>query len=259
MIAPVVVLAGVFGLLIGSFLNVVVYRVPAGRSIVSPPSACPGCGDRIRPIDNVPVLSWVALRGRCHACSERISVRYPLVEGGTGVLFSLVASWSHDPWQLVAYCYFVAIAVSLALIDIDTHRLPNAIVLPSYVIGALLLAVASWSSGDWSALARAGIAAVVLFTIYFLMLVTYPAGMGFGDVKLAGVIGMYLGWLGWGAFIVGSFAAFLLGGAFAVVLVVTRRVARKSGIPFGPWMLLGAGLGFALGEGIWQGYLSFVM
>ena len=259
MIPPVVLLAGVFGLVLGSFLNVVVYRVPVGKSVVSPPSACPRCDDSIRPVDNIPVVSWMILRGGCRGCGERISARYPLVEAGTGALFVLVALWSDDPWQMLAYCYLAAVAVVLALIDIDTHRLPNVIVLPSYLIGGSMLVAASWSTGDWAAMVRSCVAAGLLFAIYFGLIVVYPAGMGFGDVKLAGLLGMYLGWLGWGAFIVGSFSAFLLGGAFALVLVVFGRASRKSGIPFGPWMLLGAGVGAAFGEMIWRAYLSLVL
>lgn len=254
-----VAFVGVVGLLVGSFLNVVVYRVPAGLSIVSPPSSCPSCGARIRPVDNVPVLSWFRLRGRCHNCSARISARYPLVELTTGLMFALVAWWAGDVWQMVAFCYLAAIAVSLFLIDLDTHRLPDVIVVPSYLVAGALLTAASWSTGDWSALLRAAISMAVLFVVYFVMLVAYPAGMGFGDVKLAGVLGLYLGWTGWGALVVGGFSAFLLGGVFAIGLVILRRAGRKSGIPFGPWMLLGAGVGVAAGNGLWGAYLSFVL
>lgn len=258
------VLVGLFGLLIGSFLNVVVYRVPAGASLVSPPSACPRCGTPISPRDNVPVLSWALLRGRCRTCTEAISVRYPLVELGTGVLFALVA-WrfpvddAPSVVVLVAYLYLAAVAVALALIDLDVHRLPDAIVLPSVVVAVVLLAVAAALGGDWGSLARAVAGGVVLFGAYLVMLVAYPAGMGLGDVKLAAVLGVYLGWLGWGVLAVGAMAAFLLGGAFAVVLVVRGRAGRGSGIPFGPWMLLGAAVGVGVGQQAWDGYLGLFL
>lgn len=262
MLALVVVLSALVGLAVGSFLNVVVWRVPRGESVVRPPSACPRCGHGIRGRDNVPVLSWLLLRGRCRNCGAPISARYPLVEGATGVLFALAAwfCWAQDtPWLLPALAYLAAIAVALALIDLDVHRLPDAIVLPSYPVALALLALASWAPGDgsdWGALVRALIAGAALFAFYFLAMAVYPAGMGFGDVKLAGVLGLYLGWVGWGAVLIGWFSAFLLGGLFALGLVVAGRAGRGSGIPLGPWMLLGAGVGVTVGEPLWSAYLG---
>jgi len=252
------VIAGALGLVIGSFLNVVIWRVPRGLSIVSPPSACPKCAASIRRRDNIPVLSWVVLRGRCRDCDAPISRRYPLVELGTAALFVLVVLRFDAGWPTLAYLYLAAIAVALALIDLDVHKLPNAIVLPAYGVGLALLALASWGTGDWGALVRALIGSAALFAFYFLTVLVYPAGMGFGDVKLAGVVGLFLGWLGWGALIVGAFGAFLLGGVFSIALLVSGRATRKSGIPFGPWMLLGAAVGVAVGERLWADYLSLM-
>jgi len=254
-----VVVCGLLGLVIGSFLNVVVWRVPRGESVVRPPSACPRCGNRIRPRDNVPVLGWLVLRGRCRDCGEPISKRYPLVELGTGVAFALVAWWAGPSWQLPAFLYLAAISVALALIDVDVHRLPDAIVLPSYPVAAVLLALASWNptgESDWGALLRAAIAGVAMLVVYLLLVIVYPRGMGLGDVKLAGVLGMYLGWVGWGALVVGWFAGFLVGGVFAIGLLVLRRAGRKSGIPFGPWMLVGAWIGIVAGQPLAHAYLS---
>jgi leader peptidase (prepilin peptidase) / N-methyltransferase len=280
---------GVFGLLIGSFLNVVAYRVPAGVSIVSPPSACPNCGRAIRPYDNVPVLSWLLLRGKCRDCAEPISKRYPLVELGTGVAFVAVTVWwwgsavglggldtaagglldqrggsatggevAASVLVLVAFLYLVAISVVLGLIDIDVHKLPNRIVLPSYlVIGALLTGAAALGN-DWGALLRAAGGLAALWALYLVLALVYPGGMGFGDVKLAGLLGAYLGWVGWGALAVGAFAAFLLGGLFAIALVLARRAHRTSGIPFGPWMLAGAWVGIFFGEPLFSGYLTAI-
>ena len=264
----IIVVAGVLGLLVGSFLNVVIYRVPRGESIVSPPSACPDCGERIRPWDNVPVLSWLVLRGRCRSCSVWISVRYPIVELVTGALFAAATLRFSQPLDLpepaliataillVAYLYFAAISVALTAIDLDTHKLPNAIVLPAYIVVAVLLVAASIVYGDYSQLLRAAIGGAVLFAAYLAMALLYPGGMGFGDVKLAGVIGLLLGFLGWGTLIVGAFSAFLLGGLFGIALLLVRKANRKSGIPFGPWMLAGAWLGIFIGERIWNGYLG---
>jgi len=264
------VLLGIFGTMIGSFLNVVIFRVPAGRSIVAPPSACPTCGSRIRGYDNVPVLSWLVLRGRCRVCRTGISGRYPTVELGTGLFFAAVTVWflhthplAAEPaaaaggiLQLVALLYLAAISVTLALIDLDTHRLPNVIVLPGYGVGAVLLVAAALLTGNPGSLVTAGIGMAAMFCAYLLMAVIYPNGMGLGDVKLAGVLGLYLGWLGWAPLAVGAFAAFVLGGLFALVLVALRRVSRTGGIPFGPWMLAGAWLGVFAGAPIAHAYLS---
>jgi leader peptidase (prepilin peptidase)/N-methyltransferase len=259
--------AGIFGSLIGSFLNVVIFRVPAGRSIVSPPSACGACSSRIRPWDNIPVLSWLLLRGRCRDCGTRISPRYPLVELGTALFFAVIAvRFADTPVQLpllaatlltvLSFLYLGAISVALALIDIDTRKLPNAIVLPSYPVAAVLLAAAALLASEPGRIATALIGAVCLFGIYLVLALIYPGGMGYGDVKLAGVLGLYLGWLGWEAFAVGAFGAFLLGGLFSLVLVALRRANLKSGIPFGPWMIAGAWVGVLGGEQLASGYLS---
>jgi len=261
---------GIFGSLIGSFLNVVVYRVPAGLSIVSPPSACPRCGKPIKGYDNIPLLSWLVLRGKCRNCSEPISARYPLVELGTGLAFAAVAVWfALTRWQatdaphltasileLVAFLYLAAISVTLTLIDLDTHKLPNSIVLPSYLVGGVLLGAASVITHDWVKLVTMLAGAAALFVLYFAIALISPRGMGFGDVKLAGVLGLYLAHLGIAQLVVGAFAAFLLGGLFAIVLLALRRVARTSGIPFGPWMLAGAWLGAVVGAPLATLYLS---
>jgi len=261
---------GIFGSLIGSFLNVVVYRVPAGLSVVSPPSACPRCGQPIKGYDNIPLLSWLVLRGKCRNCSEPISARYPLVELGTGLAFAAVAVWfALTRWQatdsahlsasileLVAFLYLAAISVTLTLIDLDTHKLPNSIVLPSYLVGGVLLGAASVITHDWVQLVTMLAGAAALFVLYFAIALISPRGMGFGDVKLAGVLGLYLAHLGIAQLVVGAFAAFLLGGLFAIVLLALRRVARTSGIPFGPWMLAGAWLGAVVGAPLATLYLS---
>lgn len=255
----VVVLVGGLGLLVGSFLNVVVWRVPRGESVAHPPSACPSCGHRIRPWDNVPVVSWLVLRGRCRDCGAPISARYPLVEAGTGVIFALVAWRFGVSWELPGYLYVAAIAVALTLIDLDTFRLPDAIVLPSYPVVAVLLGAAALLGGQPAVLVRMLLGGLALLTFYFVLKLAHPSGMGLGDVKLAGVIGMALAWLGWGSLLVGGFAAFVLGGLFSIVLVLRRRAGRKSRVPFGPWMLAGAAVGIAAGETLWSAYLDLMV
>ena len=271
-LAYFVTLAGLFGLLLGSFLNVVTYRVPAGKSLL-PSSRCPNCDAAIKPWQNVPVLSWIALRGRCASCKARISLRYPLVELGTGLTFAGIAWWwLGNNWvnqhgltsavlQLVALLYLAAVSIALALIDLDTFRLPNAIVLPSLVVLLTLLAAASVFAADgslWWPLARAAIGALALALFYAALWFFWPGGMGLGDVKLAAVLGLMLAWFGWGTLIVGAFAAFVFGGVFGVALVIAGRGGRKSRIPFGPWMLLGAWFAIFAGELLANWYLRTV-
>lgn len=266
-ISGVLVMTGVLGLLIGSFLNVVVYRVPAGISLVRE-SRCPACDAPVRPWQNVPVLSWLLLRGRCARCHVRISARYPLVELATGLAFVAVASWLVDvygvmpPGQfwpvLVAHLYLAAITVALTLIDLDTRRLPNSIVLPSYLVLLTLFLMACLLGAPWDGLVRAVVGGAGLFAFYLMLRVVRPGGMGGGDVKLAGVLGAALAWSGWGALVVGAFAAFVIGGIAGIALVSTRRATRKSAIPFGPYMLLGAWLGLFTGEQIARWYLGLV-
>ncbi len=249
---------GLIGLLIGSFLNVVIHRVPAGESIVSPPSRCPGCGSLISPRDNIPVVSWLLLRGRCRTCHEPISARYPLVELLTAVMFALMAWRFGLAWDLPAYLYLAAVGVALAAIDLDTKRLPNVIVLPSYPVAAVLFLLPAVLEGQWDDYVRAIAGAAALFGVFFLLALIYPAGMGFGDVKLAGVLGAYLAWLGWAALVVGGFLGFALGAVVGVAMMVAGRAGRRTALPFGPFMLLGALLAIFLAEPLSQWYLGLV-
>lgn len=253
-----VIIAGILGLLVGSFLNVVIWRVPRGESVARPPSACPACGHAIRARDNVPVVSWLVLRGACRDCGQPISARYPAVELTTALAFAGVAWWTTGILPFVAYGYLAAITIALALIDVDVRRLPNAIVLPSYAVAVVLLTLSSWETSSWEAMTRALIGCGVLYCFYFALVFVHPAGMGFGDVKLAGVLGLYLGWVGWGALVVGAFGAFLLGGVVSLALLGLRLATRKSAIPFGPWMLLGAWVGLLVGERVWRAYLGLL-
>jgi leader peptidase (prepilin peptidase)/N-methyltransferase len=262
--AVLVSFAGLLGLVIGSFLNVVVARVPVGASLI-PDSRCPRCEAAIRPWQNVPVVSWVALRGRCAACREPISRRYPLIELGTGLAFAGVAAWvllALRPDGVVsgillflAYAWFAAVSIALTAIDLDTRRLPDAVVLPSLAVLALLLAGAALVDGEILALARAAVGAASLYAFYLVLRIVRPGGMGGGDVKLAAVIGLVLGWLGWGPLVVGAFSAFVVGGLFGVALLLRGGATRRTAIPFGPWMLLGAWIGIVAGDPLSAWYL----
>lgn len=255
------VLAGILGLAIGSFLNVVIYRVPAGESVVHPPSRCPNCGATIRNRHNVPVLGWFVLSGKCYDCKAPISARYPIVELITGLLFGAVT------WRILdlglgealpAYLYFAAIGVALTMIDVDHKRLPDKIVLPSWIVLAALLTIAAAASGDWDALARAGIGAGALFVLYFTLAFIYPAGMGMGDVKLAFILGGVLAYLSWRAFGVGAFGGFLLGSLGGIAVLATGRGNRKTAIPFGPYMIAAALLAIFVANPIAQWYLDLI-
>jgi leader peptidase (prepilin peptidase)/N-methyltransferase len=251
-------IAAVLGLAVGSFLNVVIHRVPRGESLISPGSHCPACAAPVRHRHNVPVLGWLALRGRCANCAASISARYPLVEAITAALFvALTLRFGVSP-ELPAYLYLAAITVALAAIDLDVYRLPNSIVLPSYAVAVALLIPVGAGSGDWSPVLRSLLAMAALWLFFFAIRWAYPKGMGFGDVKLAGLLGLYLGWLGWSSVLVGTFAAFLLGSVVAVGLVALRGAGRKSAIPFGPALLAGAFLAVFLAAPIahWYGSLT---
>lgn len=292
-LVPFVITVGLFGLIIGSFLNVVIYRVPAGISLLRE-SRCPTCTEPVRWYQNVPVLSWLLLRGRCGSCRQPISARYPLVELATGIAFAAIAwGWialgadaapgAQTPLAsfeatfgaiaaadgtagplagralvLVAFLWFAATGIALTLIDLDTQRLPHAITTPSIVVTILLLSGASILGVDAWALVRAGIGFVALYVFYGILRIVRPDGMGGGDVRLAAYTGLVLGWLGWGPLIVGAFAAFVAGGLYGIALLFSQRAGRKSGIPFGPWIIAGAWIGIVAGEPLADWYISLL-
>lgn len=268
--------AGVFGLLIGSFLNVVIWRVPRGESVL-PGSRCPGCGEAIRPQHNVPVISWLVLRGRCARCREPISARYPLIEAATAIAFALVAWWFTSAYDtaallgaagvlpalaawlaLAGYLWFAAAGIALTAIDLELKRLPDPIVLPSLGVVTALLIGSAALTGDWGRVITVLAAAVALFVFYFVIVLVYPAGMGGGDVKLAPLIGAITGYAGWPAVAVGAFSGFLLGAIAGLLVVALRRSGLKHAIPFGPWMLAGAWIGIVWGDALMAAYLGLV-
>lgn len=240
----------VLGLIVGSFLNVVISRVPAGGSVVRPRSRCPACAAPISARDNVPILSWLVLGRRCRQCGIPIPARYPLVEAGTGAVFAALAV--RFGWQaaLPAFLYLAAVGVALAAIDLEVRRLPDPLTLPAYLVGGALLSAAALLDGHPIAILHALVGMVAGYLVYLLLGLSYRGGMGFGDVKLAGVLGLYLGWLGWRAWAVGVLAGFLLGGLVAVVLLVAGRANRRTALPFGPFMLAGALLAVLFGTPI---------
>ncbi|HVM65916.1 MAG TPA: prepilin peptidase [Acidimicrobiales bacterium] len=254
MTAGLALACAVFGLCVGSFLNVVIHRVPKRESVVRPRSHCPACGAQIAERDNVPVVSWLLLHGRCRACDERIPLRYPLVEVGTAVLFAAAAVRFGASWQLPAFCIFFASLLAVSVIDLDLYIIPNRVVYPTLFITAPLLAVAAAAEGTWGQLRNAAIGGAVGFGLLLVIHVAMPRGMGFGDVRLAGVIGMMLGWLGLGYLFLGLFLAFLLAAVIGIVLIATRLRTRKDAVPFGPFLAMGAVLAALWGHAILRAY-----
>jgi leader peptidase (prepilin peptidase)/N-methyltransferase len=248
------VLLALLGLAIGSFLNVVVWRVPRGESILSPPSHCPSCAEAIRPVDNIPLVSWLALRGRCRHCQAPISPRYFAVELLTGALFVAFGVHFGAHADLAAYLYLAAVGVALAVIDFDHQRLPDVLTLPSYPIAIGLLGIAAATGAGGHPLVRAALGMAALGGFYGIVWFVYPAGMGLGDVKLSGVLGLYLAWLGWGQLVVGAFTAFLVGAVVSVSVVLARGGDRKTRVPFGPFMLIGVLIGIYAGHPLAHAY-----
>ena len=241
------VLAGIFGAVIGSFLNVVAYRLPRGESLSHPPSHCPNCGAPVKPYDNIPVLSWLLLRGRCRHCKEPISPRYPIVEAGTGLLCALVVVAKGADEDAILPLVLVLLLVPITLIDLDHHLIPNKITYPGFVLGVILVVVLFPDD-----IAEHLIASAAAGGFLFVAWIVHPRGMGMGDVKLAFVLGIYLG----RAVAPAMFVA-LIAGALVGALVIARmgvKEGRKAGIPFGPWLALGGVVGIFAGDAIVDWY-----
>jgi leader peptidase (prepilin peptidase)/N-methyltransferase len=247
------VLAAIFGLLIGSFLNVVIYRLPRGQSLVTPPSTCPGCGTRIRPIDNIPVLSWLMLGGKCHKCRAPISVQYPIVELATGVLFALV-TWLTPAGPLLA-ARLVLVLILIVLFGIDLHHqiLPNVITLPGIAIGFLfsLVGPPGWISSVIGILLGGGILYGIAAVYY---LVRREEGLGMGDVKMLAMIGAFLGWQAvLVTLILSSFAGALVG----IGIIVLTKGSMRLALPFGTFLAVGALAAMLVGEPLVTWYSGF--
>jgi len=229
----------VFGLVFGSFLSVVVYRVPRKQSIVAPRSACPQCGATIEARDNVPVLSYVLLRGRCRSCGARISLRYPLLELATAALFAGASLRFHAPYTAAVVALLFMVLETMAVIDIEHQIVPNRILYPALIAFAVLVAVGV-AVGDDMGLVRAGLGFLAFGGGLLVVAVISPGGMGMGDVKLAALIGLVLGALGLRYVAVAAALAILAGGLGGIALMVFAGASRKAKIPFGPYLAAGA-------------------
>lgn len=255
--AFVVVAAGVLGLIFGSFGSVVAYRVPRRESIVTGRSKCPSCGRQIKAIENVPLLSYLLLRARCRGCNARISVRYPLIEVSAGALFALAVVEFGLGFEAVVFAAFFWVLIVLCVIDLEHKLLPNRIVYPAFVAGWVGLAAAAIAEGEPDRLVAAAIGAAVFGGFFFVVAFVYPAGMGGGDVKLAFVLGTFLGFSGGiGVALVGMFLSFLLGGVIGIAAMALSGAGRKTQLPFGPFLALGTVLAIFVGEAVVAGYLD---
>jgi leader peptidase (prepilin peptidase)/N-methyltransferase len=246
--APALAPAALFGLLIGSFLNVVAWRLPRGESLVKPRSKCPGCATQLKAYDNIPLFSWLMLRGRCRGCGEKISARYPAVEAVTAALYVLVVAlkWG-DVLQMTLGLVLVTFLVPIAVIDLDLKIIPNKLTGPAAALALALGAVLEPSYLPEQLAAGAG--ALIFFLLPALI---HRKGMGMGDVKLVAVLGLYLG----RAVAPAIFIALILGVVVGAAVIASKGVSdgRRTKVPFGPFLAVGALVAFFVGDGIVDSY-----
>ncbi|CAN5518899.1 A24 family peptidase [soil metagenome] len=243
------------GLLFGSFLTVVVDRVPRGKSVVRPGSACGNCGLELGPLDLIPVVSWLALRGKCRQCHTSIGIEPIVLELSTALLFGLMGWHFGLTWRTAAFCALMAGLVALSWIDLHTRRLPREIIYATAAVGFPLLCVAAFVEHEpkriWMLALGAAISLAVMALIYW----GSRGGMGDGDVRLAPLLGGYLGFLNPGFALVGLFFGFLTGAVIGVVLLIVLKGDRKMKVPFGPFMALGTVVTIFIG----QDYVDIVL
>ena len=250
--------AALLGLVTGSYLNVVVHRLPRRTSTVLPRSRCPQCGAPIRPLDNVPVVSWLALRGRCRDCGRPISPRYPLVEAGTAVLFVLSAERFGLSLATLAAFVLCALLVALAAIDVEHLLLPDRLTLPGIVLGVALQPVTGWAGAGWrgvlGGLLGAALGAAVLLAAYGLWwLLRREEGLGLGDVKMLAMLGAFLGWQG---VVVSLFVGAAAGALFGLAAIALGRAGMRSKVPFGAFLALGGLVALFAGPELVRLYLE---
>ena len=242
--------AFVLGLLVGSFLNVCIYRIPAGQTVVTTPSHCYACGNNLIPLDLVPVLSYLFLRGRCRHCGASISRQYPLVELITGALFLAVVYDKGPTWSALAMLVFVAMLVVVTFIDLEHQIIPDGVLLVGGILGVPLVYLQSFEQLKW------GIAGFLAAGLLLLLIaVLSNGGMGGGDIKLAAVMGLYLGLK---LVAVALMLAFILGGFIGMILILTGIKKRKDPVPFGPFLAVGSVLASFIGENIIHWYINFL-
>jgi leader peptidase (prepilin peptidase) / N-methyltransferase len=256
MTAFVAACCALLGLAIGSFLNVVIYRLPRKESVVRPRSHCPGCNTEIAERDNIPVVSWLLLHGRCRTCGMHISFRYPAVELATAALFLAMGVRFWDEWSLPAFLVLAAACLAGSVIDIEHLLLPNRLVFPSLAMATPLLAFAAAVEGEWWPFGRALLGAVLASGSLLALGLLWPRGnaMGGGDIKLALLLGLCLGWLSLGHVALGMFLGFFLGAVVGVALVASKNKGLQSHFAFGPFLAAGTLLAVFWGQPILDWY-----
>jgi leader peptidase (prepilin peptidase) / N-methyltransferase len=247
----------VAGLIFGSFLTVVVHRIPRGESVVHPRSRCPRCGAEIGALENIPIVSYVALRGRCRHCGASVSLEYPLTEAATAALFAAAALVHEELYVAILVALFLGVMLAVALIDARWRIVPNAVVYPSLVLG-----LAATVIGDLAGVGLDALSGLIGMVAYagplFLVALAVPHGMGMGDVKLVGLIGLVLGSLGLSYVAVAAGVGILAGGVGALLAMAVFRLGRKQQIPFGPFLAGGAVVAALVGPQIADLYLSLL-
>lgn len=247
-------LAVVSGLSIGSFLNVVIARVPQGESVLSPRSRCPRCEYEITLRDNIPVLSWILLRGKCRSCSLAISPIYWIVEVGTALAFLLVSIALGPVWEVFIYWVMAAGFVAVTGIDLATHRIPTVILKWIVIFAAPLMVLASLFASDYWPLGRSLIGGLASYGVFRVIHGVAPKGMGYGDVRLSFVMGCFLGYLGPWHVPLGFFLGFSSGSIIGIFTLLLLRTGRGTQIPFGPHLALGAFMTVLLGDTLIRWY-----
>ena len=232
--------AGLFGLLFGSFVNVIIYRVPKGESIVTPRSRCTTCDRQLAWYENVPLASWIALRGKCRTCKAPVSARYPLVEAMCAALCAAVGARFGLHLISVAYVAFTLGLVAISFIDFDTKLIHKKVFYPLLAICFVLLVAATAEVAEWNRLGDAVVAAVIAFLVFFVINWIYPRGLGFGDVRFSFLLGLMLGWQRPLVAFTGLFLGFLFGAVIGTAGAVISKAGRKAEIPFGPFLAAGA-------------------
>lgn len=256
MLVFVAAVCSVLGLVVGSFLNVVIHRVPNNQSVVAPRSSCPSCGTELANRDNIPVVSWLVLRGRCRTCGTAISKQYPLVELATGLLFGLMGLRFGETWALGGFLFWTAGLVALSVVDLHTYRLPNRILYPTLATTSFLLVAAAVLHRDARGAAEAAAGGVIAFLLLFVVYFASPKAMGFGDVRLAGLVGVALGWVELPLVGIGLLLSFVFASVVGIGLMAAGKRSRKDRVPFGPFLAAGSLVAVLLSEPILTLYLG---
>ncbi len=244
-----------FGLMVGSFDNVAIYRIPEGKSLWGPRSFCPRCGTTIAWYDNIPLLSYFLLRRRCRHCGEPISWRYPLVELVSGLLFLAVFAKLGFGWEaeLLPYLFMVTVLIIVSAIDLELQIIPNKVMYPAIPVALAAMGIVALVRGDYHIMTDSLIGAAVVAVPWALAATVFPRGFGMGDAKLAAFTGAILGWR---AELVGFFIGVALGAIVGIVLMAAGRKGRKSRIPFGPFLAAGALVALFWGQAVWDFYVG---